>query len=183
MRLVLLGPPGSGKGVQGAALSRRFSVPAVSTGELLRAGAGTDGADGDERRDVADLQARGELVPDDLVLSVINDALEAVAKGGYILDGFPRTVAQAAHSSAPPVDAAIHIELPDDVVRERIAGRDHGRKDDNPATVERRLRRYHAETEPLLDFYRRKGLLRSVDGAQPPESVTAAILRALEPDG
>lgn len=175
---MLLGPPGSGKGTQGLALSRHLGVPVISTGELLRAGA-TDGSG--VWRDVAETLGRGELVPDDVVLALVNEALAATGTGGYILDGFPRTVGQAEHVAAPPIDAVIHLAVPDDAVRERIARRaPAGRPDDAMRdTVERRLRRYHSETEPLLDLYRGKGLLTSVDASQEPDAVTAAILRAL----
>jgi adenylate kinase len=178
MRLALLGPPGSGKGTQAAALGRHFNVPVVASGELLRTGAATGG---DLWRDVTDRLARGELVPAELVVAVVNDAIEAAGSDGYILDGFPRTLTQAEHPDAPPVDAVVHLAVPDDLARERIARRaPSGRTDDaSRAAVEHRLRAYHAETEPLLDLYRKRGVLRSVDASQPPDRVTADILRGL----
>jgi len=173
MRVVLLGPPGSGKGTQGAALAERLGVPVISSGELLRAAA----ADG--RQDLAATLERGELVPDDVVTALVREAVAAErCAGGYLLDGYPRTVQQAERADAPPVDVVVHLDLPDDVARRRLAGR--GRADDtDPRVVERRLARYHAETEPLLDLYRRRGILVAVDGDQPPEAVTADILTAL----
>ena len=123
-------------------------------------------------------------MPDDVVLAVINDALKAAASDGYIIDGFPRTQGQAEHVDTPPVDAVIHLTVPDDIAHERItqqAPRTRRRRH-NRATVERRLRQYHSETEPLVDLYRRRGLLKSVDASQQPEAVTADILRALEKD-
>jgi adenylate kinase len=179
VRLVLLGPPGSGKGTQAAALSRHFGVPVVSSGELLRAAAADNR---DIWHDMAARMARGELVPDDVVLAVINDALRGAGDDGYIIDGFPRTRGQAEHVDAPSVDAVIDLAVPDDVARERIARRaGSGRTDDtNRATVERRLRDYHSETEPLLDLYQRRGVLRSVDASQDPGAVTADILRAID---
>ena len=178
MRLASIGPPGSGKGTQAAALARHFDVPVVSSGELLRAAA-TD--DRGARHDVADRLARGDLVPDEVVLALVNDALENARGDGYILDGFPRTLGQAGHVDAPPVDAVIHLSVPDDVARERIAGRvGSGRTDDiDRAAVERRLRHYRAATEPLLDLYEGRGILRSVEASQPPEAVTADILQIL----
>jgi adenylate kinase len=177
VRLALVGPPGSGKGTQAAALGRHLGVPVISSGELLRAAAAN-------RRDLADRLARGELVPDDVVLALVQDALGHASSDGYIIDGFPRTRAQAEHVDAPPVDAVIHLVVPDDVARERIARRVGGRTDDaERATVERRLRQYHSDTEPLLDLYRGRGILRSVEADQKPEAVTADILRALDVDG
>jgi adenylate kinase len=180
MRLVLLGAPGSGKGTQGALLAKRLGVPLVSTGELLRAhaAAGTDLG-----RKVAGYLDRGDLVPDDLLLAALDDALRAtMAAGGYVLDGFPRTLAQARHAEeVAAAEAVIHLDVPDAVARQRLAGRaGTDRTDDTaPEVVERRLRRYHSETEPLLDFYRQRGILHTVDAAQSPEAVSAAILETL----
>lgn len=180
MRLVLLGAPRSGKGTQGALLAQRLGVPLVSTGGLLRAqaGAGTDLG-----LKISAYLDRG-LVPDDLLLAALDDALRAtMTAGGYTLDGFPRTLAQARHAEevAAP-DAVIHLALPDEVARQRLAGRAGvmGRTDDTePEVVERRLRRYHSQTEPLLDFYRQRGILHTVDAAQPPEAVHEAIMETL----
>ena len=181
MRLVLLGAPGSGKGTQGAILAEHLGVPYLSTGDLLRkhAAAGTDLG-----RKVASYLNRGDLVPDELVLALVGDALsDSAMKGrGYVLDGFPRTLAQAHFTDAlAPPEAVIHLALPDEVARQRLAGRTGDRTDDARAdAVERRLGHYHAETEPLLDFYRRRGTLRTVKGDQSPEAVTAAIIDALD---
>jgi adenylate kinase len=184
VRLVLLGAPGSGKGTQGALLAEHFGVPHVSSGELLRAhvAAGTDVG-----RQVADHIARGELVPDELVLAIVGDAvLAAIEKDGYILDGFPRTLAQAerAYALAAPVGLAAHavvyLVVPDDVARERVAGRTEGRTDDaDPVAFERRIGAFHAETEPLLEYYRERGILVAVDAARPTAAVTGAVLEAL----
>lgn len=181
MRLVLLGAPGSGKGTQGALLAQRLGVPLVSTGELLRAhaGAGTDLG-----LKISAYLDRGDLVSDDLLLAALDDALRAtMTAGGYVLDGFPRTLAQASHAEevAAP-EAVIHLAVPDEVARQRLAGRAGvvDRTDDTePEVVERRLRRYHSQTEPLLDFYRQRGILNTIDAAQPPEAVSAAIMEAL----
>jgi adenylate kinase len=184
VRLALLGAPGSGKGTQGARLARHFGVPLVATGELLRRRAAT--VEDPAAAELADRLARGELVPDDVVVSVLNDALHsASAEGGdvldgYVLDGFPRTVGQAGHPEAPELDAVIHLDVPDDVTSRRIAERaGEGRSDDarSDATA-RRLRSFHAETEPVLERYRRRGIVTTVDGTQPPDQVTEAILAA-----
>jgi adenylate kinase len=123
---------------------------------------------------------RGELVPDDLVLSVVRDAVRATDGQGYVLDGFPRTVAQA-EADAAPVDVVVDLALPDDVARERLRGRaDEGRTDDADLdAIERRLRRYHSDAEPLVDLYRERGILQIVDATESPSAVTAAILDAL----
>ncbi|HKE72381.1 MAG TPA: nucleoside monophosphate kinase [Acidimicrobiales bacterium] len=172
MGIVLLGPPGSGKGTQGARLSERLGVRHLSTGELLRAevDAGTD-----RGRRVAGYLDRGELVPDDVILAALRPALaEARAAGGYVLDGFPRTRAQA--ERLPADDLAVQLDLPDDVARERLAGRDEGRSDDtDPDVIDRRLRVYHADAGALLALYRDRGRLVTVDAARPPDEVEAAI--------
>ena len=185
MQIVLLGAPGSGKGTQGDVLAEHFGVPHVSSGELLRMHV----ADGtDLGREVASFLARGELVPDDLVLAVVGDALSgAFEAGGYVLDGIPRTLAQAerAYALAKPAgllaDAVVYLDVPDAVARERLVGRaETGRADDaDAAVIERRLQVFHADTRPLLDFYRERGILRTVDAVQPVAAVSAAILEAL----
>jgi adenylate kinase len=184
MRIVLLGAPGAGKGTQGTALAEQFGVPHVSSGELLRAEMDSDSELG---RLVRGSVSRGELVPDELVLSVVGRAVnEAMETGGYILDGFPRTVEQAkrAFELAVPAgidaDYVIYLAVPDDIVRERLAGRHEGRVDDgDPAVVQRRLELFHAETEPLLQFYRDRDILREVDARGTPEEVRENVLAAL----
>jgi adenylate kinase len=187
MRIILLGAPGSGKGTQGRALADHFGVRHVSTGDLLRAHI----AEGTELgREAVPYVRRGELVPDELMLQVAGAAVgEAAREGGYVLDGFPRTLTQAerAYELAGPADvtadAVVYLAVPDDVVRERLAARAvDGRVDDADANViERRLQVFHDETEPLLDFYRNRGILVTVDAAPPPEAVTAAMLEAVQP--
>jgi adenylate kinase len=181
MRLILLGAPGAGKGTQAAALAEHFRVPHISSGELLRhqVAAGTRLG-----RKVAGYLERGELAPDDLVTAVVDEAL-ARAGSGYVLEGFPRTVSQGrdaeARHRAGLADAVVLLELPDDVARQRIAQRmAAGRSDDRDReVVERRLRTFHAETDPVVDYYRDRGRLVTVDAAQPPDAVTTAILTAL----
>ncbi len=184
MRIVLLGAPGAGKGTQGTALAEQFGVPHVSSGELLRAEMAAGTPLGGE---VGDIVARGELVPDDLVLSIVGRALnEAIKSGGYVLDGFPRTVEQArrAFELAVPAgieaDFVVYLAVPDDIVRERLAGRHEGRVDDgDPEVVQRRLDLFHAETEPLLAFYRGRGILREIDAKGTPDDVRENVLAAL----
>jgi adenylate kinase len=193
VRLVLVGPPGSGKGTQGPVIAERLGLPYVSTGDVLRAQVAVGSALGHR---VSDLLDEGELVPDDLMLEVLADAVGggdmAPLRGGdaakgYVLDGFPRTLpqAEALESPASPLpapDRVVHIDIPDRVVHARLEGRavDEGRTDDaDPEVIDNRLRVYAEETEPLLDHYREQGILVTVDGDQPPEVVTAAILEAV----
>jgi adenylate kinase len=182
LRVVLIGAPGSGKGTQGVVLAERLAVPYLSTGDLLRdnVARGTDLG-----RRVAPYLDQGELVPDELIIDVVRDRLAALeGNGGYVLDGFPRTVAQAeVIDAAVPgglADVVVYLSLPDEVARERLRNRNSGRTDDaDEDTIERRLDIFHAETEPLVDYYRTRGILRPVDGNRPPDEVTAAILSAL----
>jgi adenylate kinase len=180
MRIVMLGAPGSGKGTQAKALARHFRVPHVSTGELLRrqVAAGTELG-----RAVADIVDRGDLVPDDVMARVVAEALPA-AGPGYLLDGFPRGVAQARLAEEAQgrslADAVVFLALPDDEARRRLKSREEGRSDDrDPEVIERRLRRFHEEADPLVAFYRDRGLLVTVDGDQPPDAVTDDLLAAL----
>ena len=177
---MLIGAPGSGKGTQSVMLAKHLGVPAVSSGELMRE---LTAADTELGRKIAGYMDRGDLVPDDLVVRVVRDALgEAPRSGGYILEGFPRTVAQArrAESSLAP-NAVIYLVVPDDVARARLAGRaGAGRADDaTQAVIEQRLRRFHEQIDPILQHYRDRGVLTAVDADRPPEAVNEAILRAL----
>jgi adenylate kinase len=185
-RVALIGAPGSGKGTQGKVLAERLRVPYLSTGDLLRdeVARGTDLG-----RRVAACLDRGELVPDDLMLDALANRLATLrANGdrpGYVLDGFPRTVAQAeaAEQRLPGglVDHVVFLALPDEVARDRLAHRQDGRRDDDPETIDHRLAVFHAETEPLLDHYRHHGNLHLVDAAQLPAAVLTAIESALDP--
>jgi adenylate kinase len=185
MRLVLLGAPGSGKGTQSSFLAQHFDAPHVSSGELMRDHIATGSELGQQ---VAKYVSIGELVPDDLVLAIVGDAIRtADASRGYILDGFPRTVAQAERAftlTSPQgltADAVVYLDLPDEVAKARLTGRAEGRSDDrDPSIVDRRLAVYHESTQPLLDFYRRRGLLLTVDASRPVDEVSRAILDALE---
>ena len=181
--VALLGPPGSGKGTQAARLRDRCGFATLATGDLLRE-ARTAGTDLGRRASA--YMDRGDLVPDELIVAVMRDAIARLDGKPILLDGFPRTVAQAdALASALPaygreLTAAVHIDLPDDLVVERISGRDEGREDDRPETVRERLRVYHRETQPLVGYYDERGLLRRVDGARDPDAVAAGVRAALE---
>ena len=187
MRLVLLGAPGSGKGTQGHLLAERLGVRHVASGELLRAHVAAESELGVE---ITARLARGDFVPDDVVLAVVCEAVTAACEtgGGYILDGFPRTRAQAerAYELARPkgieAEAAVYLALADDIARGRLAGRARaGRVDDaDGEVIERRLELFHANTRPILEFYEARGILVTVDAAEPVPVVTENILAALE---
>lgn len=181
MRLVLLGAPGSGKGTQGRVLAERIGVPLLSTGEMLRAQVEAGTELGQQVKPYLD---RGALVPDELVLSVVADELaKADAAGGYVLDGFPRTVTQAEQLDRPETrpDAVVHLAIADEDALRRLAARDEGRSDDaSRAVIAHRLQVFHDQTAPLLDFYAAKGALVSVDATQEPSVVTDAIVGALD---
>jgi adenylate kinase len=177
LRLSLLGKPGAGKSTQGTLLSRRLGIPLISTGALLRRRAAVDDADG---RRLADALARGELVDDDVVVPLLNKVVGAGTDDGYLLDGFPRTLSQAQRLDGPPVDHVIELDVPDDVARQRLGDRAVGRPDDTSREVtERRLRLYHTDTEPVLELYRRRAALTSVDATLPPDVVAERVVRSL----
>jgi adenylate kinase len=180
--VVLLGPPGSGKGAQAERLHGDLGFEVLATGDLLRAAR----AEGTELgRRAAEYMDRGDLVPDDVIVAMIRDALSSCDSRPVALDGFPRTVAQAdalaeaLRDHGRELSAAILIDVPDDVVVERISGRRQGRADDRPETVRERLRVYHAATEPLVAYYEDRELLRRVDGAPDADRVAQAIREAL----
>jgi adenylate kinase len=181
--IVLLGPPGSGKGTQAARLRDQLGFVALATGDLLRAAraAGTDLG-----RRASRYMDRGDLVPDAVIVAMIRDAIASLDAEPVVFDGFPRTVAQADALDGALVDrgrrltAAVLVDVPDDMVVKRISGRHQGREDDRPETVRERLRVYHRETEPLVAYYSERGLLRRVDGAQDADAVEARLRAALE---
>ena len=186
MNVLLIGPPGSGKGTQGERLAAHLGLEHIAAGDLLRAEVAAQTPLG---RQVSDLMARGELVPDAVILSLLMPKVLAAAEGpGYLLDGFPRSVAQAVEarklaeqSSAGP-DAVIYLDVPREELVRRIVARAEleGRADDNPETVANRLQVFDEATRPLVDHYRERGLLHVVDANQEPEAVTTAILAVLQ---
>jgi adenylate kinase len=172
--IALLGPPGSGKGTQAARLCDDLGFTWLSTGELLRAAR----AEGTELgRRAGEYMDRGDLIPDDVIVDLVENALAELGDRRILLDGFPRTVAQA--EALGDIDGVVLIDVPDDVVVERILGRGQGRADDNLETVRERLRVYHCQTEPLVEHYERQGRLRRVDGAQSPDAVHDDVRAAL----
>ncbi len=187
MRLLLLGAPGSGKGTQAARLKDSLGVPHISTGDLLRAEVAAGSKLGLEAREV---MARGELVSDAILLGMLEDRFSrADTANGFILDGYPRNLAQAAALDAllarigRPMDFAVQLEVPSELLVERIAGRAkaEGRADDNPDSVRKRLQVYADQTAPVIDFYRQHGQLTVVDGVGGLDEVFTRILEAISP--
>lgn len=180
--LVLLGPPGSGKGTQAARLRDERGFATLATGDLLRA-ARADGTALGQR--AAEYMNRGDLVPDELIIAMVRDAVAELDAKPILLDGFPRTLAQAEALEGVLGDRgreltdAVLIDVPDEVVVERISTRHQGREDDRPETVRERLRVYHRETEPLVRYYEERGLLRRVDGAGDADAVAAGVRDAV----
>jgi adenylate kinase len=214
MMMVLLGPPGAGKGTQANLLEKEWSLVKLSTGDMLRAAvaAGTDLG-----RKAGDIMERGELVPDELVIGLIAERIDGNGKvPGFIFDGFPRTIAQAEaldgllSERGKALDSVIEMRVDDEALVERISGRfscancGEGyhdlykrpkvegvcdrcggtefvrRRDDNEEVVRARLKAYHRQTEPLIDYYRKQGKLNSVDGMGSIESVHREIAEALD---
>ncbi|MDE2308950.1 MAG: adenylate kinase [Xanthomonadaceae bacterium] len=185
MRLVLLGAPGSGKGTQAARLKAALGVPHVSTGDMLRAAVAAGTAMGLKAKAVMDA---GQLVSDDILLGMLEDRLaQEDARAGFILDGYPRNLAQADaldHLLArigQPLDAVVKLKVPSEVIvgRCEIRFKAEGRADDNPDTVRKRLDIYAEQTAPVADFYARRGKLQVVDGVGELDEITARVKRAL----
>lgn len=185
MIIVFLGAPGSGKGTQAARLSQRAGVPQISTGDMLRRAV----AGGTELgRKAGAVMETGDLVPDDLMIEIIGERIAAAdCRDGFLLDGFPRTVAQAQAlgrmlaQSGERLDAAVNLQVDEEHVIERMRRRARleGRTDDNPATIRERLRVYREKTEPLVTWYEREGLLINLDGIGTVEEVGARLDAAL----
>lgn len=187
MRLVLLGAPGSGKGTQAARMKEHLQVPHISTGDLLRAEVAAGSKLGLEAKEV---MARGELVSDAILLGMLEDRFSRDdTKNGFILDGYPRNLAQADALGAllerigQPFDKAVQLEVPTELLVERIAGRAQaeGRADDTPESVRTRLKVYEDQTAPVVGYFRQRGQLEVVDGVGTMDEVFARILEALRP--
>lgn len=209
MRLILLGAPGAGKGTQAEKIVEKYSIPAISTGNIIRAALKEGTEMGLKAKSYMEA---GQLVPDDVVIGIIKDRLaQSDCENGFILDGFPRTIpqAQALEDMGVAIDKVLDIEVPDEKITARMSGRrvcskcansyhllykkpkQEGicdacggelvqRKDDAPETVQARLKEYHEMTEPLKDFYQKLGKLVIVEGQEEVADTTALVFKALE---
>lgn len=183
MNLIFLGPPGAGKGTQAERVQKAHGLVQLSTGDMLRAAV----AEGSELgQQVKDIMARGDLVPDDIVVKIIADRIDQPdARNGFILDGFPRTLAQAEAldrmlaEKGMKLDAVIEIRVDDSIlldrIRKRAAETGGERADDNEETLKKRLQVYHEQTAPLIPYYESQGKLIVVDGMKPIDEVTREI--------
>jgi adenylate kinase len=185
MRLVLLGPPGSGKGTQAARLKVELGVPHISTGDMLRAAVAAGTPQGLKAKEVMNA---GKLVSDDILLGMLEERLsQDDVRNGFILDGYPRNLAQADaldHLLAKigqPLDAVVKLDVPNEVIigRCEIRFKAEHRHDDDPEVVRDRLQIYAEQTAPVADFFARRGKLQVVDGVGELDEVTARIKRAL----
>jgi adenylate kinase len=212
MNIILVGPPGSGKGTQAKILEERHDMKQLSSGDMLRAAVSEGNEIGNKAKSFMEA---GELVPDDLVVEIVTDQIEKLGNKGFILDGFPRNGHQAEvldqmlHKRDRDIDRVLVVEVSDDMLVERVAGRytcancGEGyhdtfkqptspgvcdkcgsteftrRPDDKPETVRNRLEVYHEQTKPLIDYYKEQGKVRIIDGEQPIEEVTKALEHAM----
>lgn len=213
MRLIILGPPGAGKGTQASAIVGKYNIPHISTGDIFRANIKEGTELGKKAKDYMD---KGLLVPDELVISIVNDRLKwEDCEDGFLLDGFPRTVAQAEALEIAldemdiEIDRVINLDVDKDTLIDRISGRrvcktcgatyhmknnppkqagicdiDGGelyqREDDTKETVATRIGVYLAQTQPLIEYYKDKGLILDVDGAKPIDEIIETIIEGLE---
>ncbi len=208
MKLILMGAPGAGKGTHGAAIRERYHLPVISTGDLIRKAMQAETKAGEQAKAFV---SAGKLVPDEMVIAMLEERLQATdCQKGYILDGFPRTIAQAQalEEMGIVIDRVIDLEVEDEVIVQRLAGRlvcrecgatyhiqyspptgantcDHcnhplsRREDDEPATILERLRIYHEQTEPLRDYYASRGKLYPVKGQDTVEATSKLVLAAV----
>jgi adenylate kinase len=185
MRVLLIGPPGAGKGTQAARIADHFDLARIATGDLLReqVAAGTELG-----REVEGYLDRGDLVPDELVIQLTRDRMvQANEEGGYVLDGYPRTLAQAeaayrwALARGVPFDLTLYFEIGEEELLARLAGRarEEHRSDDTEETVRHRLEVFASQTRPLVDYYQRRGILVRVNAVGPVDAISEQIFANL----
>lgn len=183
MNLIILGPPGSGKGTQAKLLAEHFHLTHISSGQLLRQAVDQDPQKGPEIKHYLD---SGQLVPFDTVIDLITQKIKSSPQG-FILDGTPRNLAQAEHmdwffaQNHISIDHVIYLDLPDSEISSRILHRAEveNRTDDTPEVIKKRLEIYHHDTQPVIDFYRKKSNFISVDGTPDIKTITQSILKKL----
>lgn len=184
--ILLLGPQGAGKGTQGKLVAGEFGIPHVATGDILRSAIAEQTELGLKVKPIYDA---GRLVPDELMIDLIRERLgEEDAREGFVLDGFPRTMRQAEaldemlRETGHELDVVFELQLPDEIGRERMLKRaaEEGRADDTPEAIDKRLRIYHEETYPLVEYYRSRGQLVGIHAERSIPAVFAEIQQALE---
>jgi len=183
MKLMLMGPPGSGKGTQAKIIAKKYQIPHVSTGDIIRENIKNNTSLGKKFKSYSE---KGELVPDDLVIDIMQDRLsQSDCSDGFLLDGFPRTIYQAGElDKIVPLNKVINIKVSDEQVTIRLLKRaeTEGRADDTSEVIENRLKVYRDQTEPLIEFYKGKGILEDIDGELSVEEVFALAQKVLSKD-
>jgi len=177
-KIIFLGPPGSGKGTQGALIAEKYGIPHISTGDILRGAIASQTPLGIKAQSYVD---NGDLVPDELILDLIEERLgQDDAQNGWVLDGFPRNVPQAEFLSGllakldQHCNAVVNLDVPNEVILQRLLAR--GRRDDCEKTITHRLDVYREQTAPLIDYYHHNNLLKTVNGDRPMEEITSEII-------
>ena len=183
MRIVFIGPPGAGKGTQAERLCETYRLAHLSTGDMLRA---ARDAQTEVGRQADEYMSSGRLVPDSIILDIVAARLaEPDCQAGYVLDGFPRTVAQAEALDArlaqqeTPMDVVLELQVADEELFQRLAGR--GRADDTPEVIRQRLVAYRQQTEPVLDYYHKAGLIKTIDGLGSIDEIFQRVKVVLDP--